>query len=582
MTTLALTLSNTRRSRLFLALLAGGLVFLLLFLTRAAEQTRDSLVYALAAKTGVETFHPHHLIYTPVVRLIYQALSPLCPGCDAVFAGQVHNMLWAAVGIAALFYLLSSLWNTRMALAALVLFVGLRGYWELATQTTMYVPGAAVLITLSAVLLTARPKMGFGRAVLLGVLLALAILYHQANVLFVLPLGVYLAAAGGKAGLRPGALILALAGGLTLGAYLLVYLRTAGGFSLAGFIDYCLAYTSEICLGGLCKASPEGWGALSNLSAGGLQLALGSLVWNVVVLPERLELLAAPFFGLGVLALAGWHVVHLARRSADGPLRLFALTWLGAYFVFFWWWLPDYQHPFVVVMAPLSLLGFLALRDAARWQLGRQAITQGGLLAILGAALVLGGRNFQARILPLNRSLGDAYHEAAALHAAAPHDCVFLTSYRTWNHLRYYFDRQTAVQARHPLSFFTQGLPLPAEYRLADHPCVLAATTFLLPTFVQDDYSDDPVDAYRYPDRWLAYLAWLLDVRPDGEGFTSREFNVLQFAEGDPYLRLLPTRRPAASLDELFARLDDALADPTRPFQSWHGQVGESSSFNLR
>ena len=45
--------------------LAFAAVFLLL---RAANQTPDGLSYAVAVRTGVDMWHPHHLIYVPVVK----------------------------------------------------------------------------------------------------------------------------------------------------------------------------------------------------------------------------------------------------------------------------------------------------------------------------------------------------------------------------------------------------------------------------------------------------------------------------------------------------------------------------------
>lgn len=579
MTTWVTTKSTSRRqrvsSRAWAAyLLAGGLIFLGLFLTRAAEQTRDSLVYALAAKTGEEMFHSHHLIYTPAVRLFYLVIQPFCPGCDAVFAGQIHNILWAAVGILALFHLVKNIWGFRSALITTLLFMGLRGYWELSTQTTMYVPGAAILTLMSAVLLSRDFKnlpFPVGWSVLSAGLLALAILYHQANILFVLPLGVYLFAAGGKFGLRAWLYVVILAGLVTLFSYLLVYLLTTSSWSVSGFIRYCLAYTSEICLGGLCKASPDSWGSLGNLSAAGLSQLLSSLFWNVLVLPDQFASLALLVFGLAVLALTGWHAVQILRRASDWALRLFCLTWFYTYTVFFFWWLPSYQHPFVIVMIPLSLLGVLAVRDITVLIPERKWVERLAASAAILAVLVIAGRNFQTSIFPLHQSMGDSYQEAAVLDTSAPPDCVFLTSYRTWNNLRYYFDRQAAVQAKHPLSFFHLNEPLPAEYQFANQPCVYVATTFLMPTYVSEDYSDDPINAYQTPDRWLAYLTWLFDIQPDGQTqmITSRDFEVVNIEDGDPYLRLLPTRHASQGLGDFFQQLDAALDASSQPFMSW-------------
>ncbi len=560
-------------------LLGGGLVFIALFLTRAAEQTRDSLVYAQAAKTGVEMFHPHHLLYTPAVRLFYLAARTICPGCDAILAGQIHNILWVVIGGVALFYLVRSVWNTRAALAIAVLFLSLRGTWELSTQTTMYAPSAAILALTSAALVTRGGRLQAGGRMLVAALFALAILYHQANVLFLLPLGVYLvASAGGKQGFRTWLWVTGLAGLAALANYLAVYLASVPPRSISGFIRFCLAYTSEICLGGLCKTSPEGWGSLANLSPEGLRQLLSSLFWNIMVLPERIEALILPGFGLALLGLIGWHTVQLWRGAGDRALRLFCLAWFVAYTGFFFWWLPSYQHPFITAFVPLTLLTLLLIKDLSRRVADPGRAKRVMVIGVALTALVLAGRNYQARILPLSQSRGDAYVEAAELNAAAPESCVLLTSYGVWNNLRYYFDHPAAIQAKHPLSYFFLDEPLTPEYRIDSQPCIFVATTFLMPTYVDEDYSDDPVDAYQTPERWLAYLSWLLDIEYEQPGLsagpvTSRDFTVVRFSEGAPYLRLLPERRSAVGLDDLFQQLDAEIDMASRPFQTWYTAV---------
>lgn len=563
-------------------LLGGGLVFIALFLTRAAEQTRDSLVYAQAAKTGVEMFHPHHLLYTPAVRLFYLAARAICPGCDAVLAGQMHNILWAVIGALALFHLARGVWKDRAALAATILFLSLRGYWELSTQTTMYAPSAAILALTSAVLVTRGGRLQAGGRLLVAALFALAILYHQANVLFLLPLGVYLAAntgrsfaTGGKQGWITWLWVTGLAGLAALAGYLAIYLASAPSWSITGFIRFCLAYTSEICLGGMCKTSPDGWGSLANLSPEGLRQLLSSLFWNIMVLPEWIEALILPGFGLALLALIGWHAAQIWRRAGDRALRLFCLAWFLAYAGFFFWWLPSYQHPFITAFVPLTLLALLVIKDLSRLAADTGWAKRATVVGVVLATLALAGRNFQARILPLSQSRGDAYVEAAELNAAAPEGCVLLTSYGVWNNLRYYFDRPEAIQARHPLSTFFLDEPLRPEYRIDSQPCVFVATTFVMPTYVDEDYSDDPVDAYQTPERWLAYLSWLLDIEYEQPGLsespiTSRDFTIVRFSEGAPYLRLLPEKRSAIGLEELFQQLDAEIDAASRPFQTWY------------
>ncbi len=563
---------QSRSRELALALLLGLLVFALLFATRAAEQTRDSLVYALSAKTGVDLFHPHHLLYSAAIHLSYRALLPFCPGCEAVLAAQLHNILWSAAGAAAFFYLIRHLWSTAAAAAATLLLLSLRGFWELSTQTTMYAPSAALLTLIAALALTPREgRLSPGRALLLALLLALAVLYHQSNVLFVLPLAVVLAARGGREGLKAWALISLGAGALALLAYLLAFLGSGSPGSVGGFIRFCLAYTEEICLGGQCKASPNEWGSLVNLSPLGLAQLGSSLAWNFAALPDRWESAGRLAVAAALLALAGWHLLRLLGGAPQRAVRLFALLWLMVYVLFFFWWLPSYQHPFVVTLPPVLILALLALKDLAqKLGLGARAAPAAAALLIL-LALPLGARNFLARIYPLHASLGDSYQEASDLSALAPEGCLPLTSYRTWNHLRYYFGDLEAVQAKHPLSFFYAGETLPAEYRLLETSCLAAAVSFLEPDYVLEDYASVTINGYAEPTHWLAYISWLFALERDENGrvVSGREFSLLHLSEGGPYLVLQTARQPLDGLEELFLSLDRLLEGQAKPFEAW-------------
>lgn len=557
-----------RTSPVYPALALSTFAFLLLFLTRAVEQTRDSLVYAYAAKTGIDLFHPHHLLYTPTVRLILLALQPFCASCDAVLAGQIHNILWSIAGIAGFYFLMRRFWPAAALSAALGLLVT-RGYWELSTQTTMYVPSAA-LLTLAALVLVKIGEDGPApvHTLLLSALFAAAVLYHQSNILFALPLAVYLMP--GRWGLRTLATVLALSGAAVLGIYILVFLATHETWSLSQFLRFCISYTSEVCLGGQCKSSPEDWGSLDNLSPTGLNLLISSLLWNLIVVPEAIERFVLPLFGQSFLAFTGWHVLQLLRRAESAKVRVFALVWVLTYTLFFLWWLPSYQHPFVVILPPAVLLVALSVRDI----LGRPStVSRRAYLAAalaLFVVLVTGGRNLQARILPLHRSPGDSYMEAVALNSLAAPDCTIFTSYRTWNHLRYYFDRTNAVQAKHPMSYFYSQEPLPATYQLLPGSCVYAAAMFVLPSFVHDDFSGGGLDGYQAPAAWLTYISWLFDFDYSEQKVTSsRDFSAVQLSGGETYLILLPNRQPVDGLDTLFHRLDSELKDPARPFDSW-------------
>jgi hypothetical protein len=480
----------------------------------------------------------------------------------------------------------------------------------------MYATGASILAVLSALLLSGTAVQdpppvhdpvseaaSSPRLFLAAGLFALAVLYHQANVLFALPLAAYLISSRGKAGLKQWLWIVGAAGAATLAVYILAYLAAVPSPSAAGFIRFCLSYTSEICLGGQCKTSPDTWGSLSNLSPEGLRQLLSSLAWNITVLPPGLEGAAGLLLGLGLLALSAWHILRILRprilrprivrprivrprsmrsrilqRAGAIPLRVFSLVWILSYTLFFFWWLPSYQHPFVSLLVPLLLLAVLALQDVSkRWQAaGEQQpgphIQKWAAAGLALVALALAARNFQARILPLHRSPGDAFFEAAGLQSLAPQDCAILTSYRTWNHLRYYFDREMVFQVRHPMSFIYQGEPVPSAYEIAGEPCVFVSSTFLNPAYTNEDFEEGVLNGYQAPTQWLSFITWVFDMDGEDPGVSVsyRDFQIVHLAEGDPYIRLLPGRSSQETLAGLFERLDAGLQEPDDPFQSWY------------
>jgi hypothetical protein len=193
--------------------------------------------------------------------------------------------------------------------------------------------------------------------------------------------------------------------------------------------------------------------------------------------------------------------------------------------------------------------------------------------AILFIALIL-TRNFYAAVFPLHQPESDSYLEAAELTGLAPPECVFLTSYRVWNHLRYYFDRdQKTIQAKHPMGYFYQYQPLPEQYQLKQATCILVKAQYVTPGFTLTDYA--AANGYNAPSEWLAYMEWLFNFEYDSNHtlVAGRKFELIALDEGDPYLLLSSSRMEVNGLDGLFQSLDNQinghLGRETNPFQTW-------------
>jgi hypothetical protein len=223
---------------------APAVVFagLLLFL-RAVNQTPDGLSYAVAVRSGLDMFHPHHMIYVPVARAIH-----LATGVDPITATLWQNLFWTMVLAFAAWRLAGLVFSGRLAkvLAAGALLAS-RGVMIYSVRVETYLPALACL-TLATALAAERPV----RSWFLVPALALAVLYHQTNVLFVLPLLVLMASGPKGATWSTGK----GRAGLTLGAAAcLVLIVYAAGFRIegapGGFWSFSLSYA---------RAPIEAWG----------------------------------------------------------------------------------------------------------------------------------------------------------------------------------------------------------------------------------------------------------------------------------------------------------------------------------
>ncbi len=76
---------------------------MVLLLFRSEAQTGDSLEYARSIRSGADLFHPHHLLFNPVIRAVWTGMKVFRPGADPIEAAQAHNIFWALVTLAAVF-----------------------------------------------------------------------------------------------------------------------------------------------------------------------------------------------------------------------------------------------------------------------------------------------------------------------------------------------------------------------------------------------------------------------------------------------------------------------------------------------
>ncbi len=144
----------------------------------------DAIEYAYGAKLGHSLFHPHHLLYNAAGRLLLLAVSPYI-AVDAIgFLAAVNGVITAlSVGLLCLF-LHRVARSLPLAFGLSLLFAACRGITNMATSVEVY--PATTLFELGAlVLFVVRPRASLRSVIGMGLLSALASLFHQTGIFFV-------------------------------------------------------------------------------------------------------------------------------------------------------------------------------------------------------------------------------------------------------------------------------------------------------------------------------------------------------------------------------------------------------------
>ena len=252
----------------------------------------DSLGYAFNIREGgLGMYHPHHLIAMPAVRWFWQAFG----FSDILHAAQVHNLLYWIASVLLVYALaLRLLGQLSWAVLAGISLVGAFDFIRYSLWVEVYVPATAWMLG-GIYVLTLKRKLSGWQWVGVAFCWAMAILYHQSHVLWVVPLGVY-AFATHQA--RKWGLITALSGFLVLTVYLIVIQIMNGKLSWELFQQFVFSYA---------YAPYESWGSLENLRPMGWVSLFNSQ--TDVFLHKGSDI-----FSLITLGVLGWHTYQVRKN----------------------------------------------------------------------------------------------------------------------------------------------------------------------------------------------------------------------------------------------------------------------------
>jgi len=486
--------------------MAGPTIVLagLFLILRAANQTPDGLSYALAVRTGTDMFHPHHLIYVPVARVIH-----LVGGIDPITATLWQNLFWMVVLAFSAWRLAGRIFSGRTApvLAAVGLLV-LRGVMIYTVRVETYLPALACLALLMVIALE-RP-----RGTWLGALVfALAILYHQTNVLFAVPLAVLLLDGGRRSMVRLAA-TMGTSAVIVLVAYI-VAARLVG--QEGGFWAFTLNYA---------RAPIEAWGNFGYFSTRGISLLTLSQIRMLIPVRDAAAVPGSAAMLAGLVFLVIWHVVHIRRRADHLRLRLFSLIFLGVYLLFFLWWMPSDADFFVATLLPLWLLGLILISDLP------SAFRSLPLAVTVLSVLATG--NLYFTILPMHSEPGPGRELALAIDRAAPPGADIVAGYAVQQELLYFTERTRVHEA--------EGLA--REAPVGDPPWTRENPVVMEVPYLQTVLNGD--------DEAGEFLQWLLDYDP-----STMEAAAVRPLPGGAGILLGPDRRKVTSWSAVISEIRD-------------------------
>jgi hypothetical protein len=408
----------------------------------AAEQTGDSTAYLIKAQSGGRMLHPHHLLFNPAVRIVYVGLINVTGIRNVVLAAQIHNIVFTAVALLAVYWIgLRWLGTRSAALIGLALYGSTTGILVYATQAEVYIPSVAALGVAAAFVLrlVESPSSAAARAGFVACW-SLAILYHQTAVLFAFPVAAIAWMVRSRDLNRALAIAGSVSGAVVLAAYGLAYRTEALDVSNPpSFVEFVF---SCVVRGG------ERWGHASNLSGAGVVELLDSHLWGLSSLLADHPAVMFAAAGAAVVAFIA------SCGAADRPTRLvlcLAGTWAGTFLLFFLWWLPREVEFAVLTSMPICLAATACLSVLA----GR--LTPGSsqhrlvVAAALSIAVVNLAANFVVEVHPRHTNVSDAFHRARFLATFDDGHTLRISRHRVAAATRFYFPdtADTVAAANH-------------------------------------------------------------------------------------------------------------------------------------
>ena len=425
------------------------------FLPVNHSEAEDALHYMLNIKSDTVELHPNHLYFEPMHRLWLDVLGAFGLNIPTELALQGLTVVFS-LGVLALVFDLVARQSGVLAgaVTAAVLSVTF-SFWHYSTEADTYIPPLFFALLAFRSIAGAAP-LGIGRAVLTGLLIAIATLLHQMYMFLaiLIPLVLVLGGLRSMARWRAGFIIGAVAGAVVIAAYAAAYATLD---YQGGFLQWARGYSRDGLWTPFSAMSPVkgvvgfGTAILSTnvfFSIPATANALTSLFPNVLLVEEtfiadtaisgtdRVLILAA----MGLFALSGlmilWFALFRRQDSATGATDgdetdRYLLGAVLVYAVLTTVWEPTNREFWIQVVA------FLLIWLGRRTTFDHPRVT----LAWCTAALALFVANFLSAIEPYSQKDSDYWYVANQdlLERLEPGDVVISDcGYICTGYLRFY------------------------------------------------------------------------------------------------------------------------------------------------
>jgi hypothetical protein len=537
-------LSSKKLYALFLSILAA-LSASVLWAFSNNQQVGDSLGIAYYVSIGQDISNPHHLLFGPIVWLLYQFIG-LFIIIDVLSTGQLHNIAWAVVAIVSLSAIVKhytqNIWLAFFS--GLVLLVS-HQFWQYSTQFEVYVPALSCLSLLLLVVVKAGERPIATKTIIITIiLLFFSICYHQMGVLFLLPLAVLFYWQWGSAGIKGIIIVSVVTGSICIVAYATVYLVMYGNEpSVAGFMRYCVMYA---------YSNPD-WGTFQHFSKSYEIARIFDNVTGSFLAPYWAAKVPTWAIAAALGVIAVWHTLAVVRKWVATPIRATFLLWLAVYFLFLLWWTPGYEF-FVMLVWPILFLLIIMGYDLAVLA-AKPTLLPAAFAAILAIGLLKVNAN---SFKHYHYEHDEGYYKAAEAIDLSKGNCWVITNFNVMLNLMYFHNYHQTIESDGLAIDYYMADSITPEARFDKMDCVLVEMWYYNPW-----YSPLGENGFTKPEDWLRLNANLFRFETDSNRHltSTASFDVLQGQGRVPYLLVDRTRTtPIAGYQAFFARMDSLTA----------------------